>query len=137
FAEVQAEIRSIIPEAEVGFVVESIASPEPINLAWVESGVIGSFDGEIMVQLAKPHGPTWGYISAIRKRLKERFPELTVYFRPADATAQTLSAGTQTGIEVRIIGRDGQGNAEIARSLADEIRSIPGAVDVAQRQVRD
>lgn len=137
FAQVQAEIRSVIPEAEVGFVVESIGSPEPINLGWVESGVIGSFDGEILVQLAKPHGPTGSYIRQIRKRLKERFPEFTVYFRPADATAQTLSAGTQTGIEVRVVGRDGQGNAGIARSLADEIRTIPGAVDVAQRQVRD
>lgn len=137
FAEVQTEIRSIIPEAEVGFVVESIGSPEPINLAWVESGVVGSFDGEILVQLTKPHGPTSSYISKIRKRLNERFPEYTVYFRPADATAQTLSAGTQTGIEVRVIGRDGQGNAEIARSLADEIKTVPGAVDVAQRQVRD
>lgn len=137
FAEVQREIRRVIPESEVGFIVESIGSPEPINLGWVESGVVGSFDGEILVQLAAPHGPTPGYISAIRKHLNERFPELTIYFRPADATAQTLSAGTQTAIEVRLIGRDGQGNAEIARNLISEFRSIPGAVDVALRQVRD
>ncbi|WP_092862835.1 efflux RND transporter permease subunit [Hyphomicrobium facile] len=46
FADVQHEIRSIIPEGEVGFIAEAIGSPEPINLAWVESGVVGSFDGE-------------------------------------------------------------------------------------------
>ncbi|WP_333793906.1 efflux RND transporter permease subunit [Hyphomicrobium sp.] len=137
FADVQREIRSLIPESEVGFIVESIGTPEPVNLGWVESGVIGSFDGEVLVQLAKPHGPTAHYVAAIRQRLKERFPDLTVYFRPADATAQTLAAGAQTGIEVRVIGRDGQGNAETARMLAAQIAKIPGAVDVAQRQVRD
>jgi multidrug efflux pump subunit AcrB len=137
FAEVQREIRRVIPEDEVGFIVESIGSPEPINLAWVESGVIGSFDGEILVQLAASHGPTAGYISAIRARLAERFPTMSVYFRPADATAQTLAAGTQTAVEVRLIGRDGQGNAEIARNLIQTIKAIPGAVDVTQRQVRD
>jgi len=137
FADVQREIRALIPEGEVGFIVESIGSPEPINLAWVESGVVGSFDGEILVQLAKPHRPTSEYISQIRKMMRARFPEMTFYFRPADATAQTLSAGTQAAIEVRVIGRDGQGNADIASTLIEEIRQIPGAVDVTARQVRD
>lgn len=137
FADVQHEIRSIIPEGEVGFIAETIGSPEPINLAWVESGVIGSFDGEILLQLASPHAPTAGYVSQIRQRLKERFPELAFYFRPADATAQTLAAGTQTAFEVRVIGRDVTGNAEIARDLMTRMEGIPGAVDVTPRQVRD
>lgn len=137
FADVQHEIRNIIPEGEVGFIAETIGSPEPINLAWVESGVIGSFDGEILVQLASPHAPTAGYVSQIRQKLKERFPELAFYFRPADATAQTLAAGTQTAIEVRVIGRDVAGNAEIARDLMTRMKEIPGAVDITPRQVRD
>lgn len=137
FAEVQREIRNVIPADELTFVAENIGSPEPINLAWVESGVIGSFDGEILVQLAATHAPTAGYIAQIREMLKAKFPSLTTYFRPADATSQTLAGSAQTAIEVRIIGRDVLGNGEIARDLMARMRDILGAVDVTQRQVRD
>ena len=49
--------------------------------------------------------------------LQERFPKLTFYFVPADATAQTLAGSAQADFEVRLIGRDAGGNAEIARDL--------------------
>jgi multidrug efflux pump subunit AcrB len=137
FADVQREIRNVIPPDEVEFIAENIGSPEPINLAWVESGVIGSFDGEILVQLAANHAPTANYVAKIRDMLKEKFPALTTYFRPADATSQTLAGAAQTAIEVRLIGRDVLGNGEIARDLMARMREIPGAVDIAMRQVRD
>jgi multidrug efflux pump subunit AcrB len=137
FADVQREIREIIPSDEVKFVAENIGSPEPINQAWVESGVIGSFDGEILVQLAAKHAPTAMYVAKIRDMLKQKFPTLVTYFRPADATSQTLAGAAQTAIEVRLIGRDGLGNGEIARDLMARMRQIPGAVDIAMRQVRD
>lgn len=137
FAEVQRAIREIIPADEIGFIAENIGSPEPINMAWVESGVIGSFDGEVLIQLAKEHAPTPQYVAEIRGMLKERFPEFVAYFRPADATSQTLAGSAQTAIEVRLIGRDALGNAEIARDLMSRMRNVPGAVDVALRQVRD
>lgn len=137
FAEVQRMVREIVPADEVGFIAENIGSPEPINLAWVDSGVIGSFDGEMLVQLAPHHAATAKYVSDIRAALKEKFPKLVVYFRPADATSQTLAGSAQTSIEVRLIGRDTAGNAEIARGLMARMRDVPGAVDVAMRQVRD
>jgi multidrug efflux pump subunit AcrB len=137
FADVQREIRGVIPVEEVGFIAENIGSPEPINLAWVESGVIGSFDGEILVQLAEKHASTAMYVSEIRGMLKEKFPQLVTYFRPADATSQTLAGSAQTAIEVRLIGRDGAGNSELARELMARMRELPGAVDITMRQVRD
>lgn len=137
FADVQREIRKIIPPEEIQFIAENIGQPEPINLAWVESGVIGSFDGELLIQLAEKHAPTAGYLKAIRARLREAFPDLTVYFRPADATSQTLAGSAQTALEVRLFGRDVPGNSEIARTLIEQIRAVPGAVDVTQKQVRN
>ncbi len=137
FADVQREIRNIIPPEEMGFIAENIGSPEPINLAWVDSGVIGSFDGELLVQLAARHAPTAMYVDKIRQMLKEKFSGLTTYFRPADATSQTLAGSAQTAIEVRLIGRDVLGNSEIARDLMARMREIPGAVDIAMKQVRN
>lgn len=137
FADVQREIRNLIPNAELAFVAENIGTPEPINLAWVDSGVIGSFDGEMLIQLGDEHAPTAMYVSQIRAMLKARFPDLVTYFRPADATSQTLAGSSQTAIEVRLIGRDVTGNAEIAGELMTQMHDVPGAADIAMRQVRD
>jgi multidrug efflux pump subunit AcrB len=137
FADVQRAIREVIPPEEIGFVAENIGSPEPINLAWVDSGVIGSFDGEILIQLAASHAPTPKYVGEIRRMLQQKFPDLVFYFRPADATSQTLAGNSQTAIEVRLVGRDMAGNAEIARDLMARMREVSGAVDIAMRQVRD
>jgi len=137
FADVQREIRALIPSDELGFVAENIGSPEPVNLAWVDSGVVGTFDGDMLIQLAEKHAPTAMYVRGIRAMLKAKFPELVTYFRPADATSQTLAGAAQTAVEVRLIGRDVQGNAELARELMARMHDVPGAVDIAQRQVRD
>jgi len=135
FAEVQRALREIIPEQEIDFITENIGAPEPINLAWVQSGVIGSFDGEILIQLKGGLGRTAEHTRAIRKMLHERFADLSFYFLPADATAQTLAGSAQADFEVRVIGRD-PANGEIARDLSQAIEKIPGAADVVTRQVR-
>ncbi|MBY0226193.1 MAG: efflux RND transporter permease subunit [Hyphomicrobium sp.] len=137
FADVQRAVREIIPEAEVAFITENIGAPEAINLAWVQSGVIGSFDGEMLIQLKGGRGRTAEHAEAIRRMLQARFPKLTFYFVPADATAQTLAGSAQADFEIRLIGRDAGGNAEIARDLSEAIKQIPGASDVVTRQVRN
>ncbi len=137
FADVQRAVREIIPETEVAFITENIGSPESINLAWVQSGVIGSFDGEMLIQLKGGLGRTAEHAGSIRRMLLERYPNLTFYFVPADATAQTLAGSAQADFEVRVIGRDAGGNADIARDLSEAIKKIPGASDVVTRQVRN
>jgi multidrug efflux pump subunit AcrB len=136
FAEVQGAIRETIPDDEVAFITENIGAPEPINLAWVQSGVIGSFDGEVLIQLKAGLGRTAEHADAIRGMLRDRFPKLTFYFVPADATAQTLAGAAQADFEVRLIGRDAGGNAEIARDLSEAMKKLEGMSDVVTRQVR-
>ena len=137
FADMQHEVRQLVPGEELQFIAENIGAPEPINLAWVESSNIGSFDGEMLIQLSGAHGPTAAYEEKIRAMLAEKFPKVLSYFRPADATSQTLAGGAQGDFEIRFIGRDTAGNAELARELTDTVKSIPGAADAAVRQVRN
>lgn len=137
FAEVQHEVRALIPAREIAFITENIGPPDPINLAWVESGTIGSFDGEMLIQLAPPHAATGSYEATIRAMLVQKFPKTTFYFKPADATSQTLAGNAQADIEIRLIGRDAPGNGEIARDITDALRKTPGAVDITARQVRN
>ncbi len=91
-AEIQREIRKIIPADELQFIVENIGAPNPINLAWVPSAAISSSDGEILIQLHGRHAPSEEYVTKIREVLKEKFGDVQAFFQPADATSQTLSS---------------------------------------------
>jgi multidrug efflux pump subunit AcrB len=137
FAKAHAEARALIPESELDLVNEIIGQPEAINLAWVESTSVGSFDGELMIQLAPGHAPTLTYQQQLRERLAAKIPELKVAFRPADATSLTLAGSSPTDIDLRIIGRDAQGNRRIAEALMTDMRTIEGLHDVMIRQVFD
>ncbi|MGL4400117.1 MAG: efflux RND transporter permease subunit, partial [Luteolibacter sp.] len=136
-ADIQREIRNIIPKEELQFIVENIGTPSSVNQAWVETTAITSADGEILVQLDPDAAPSESYIEKIRAMLAEKFPKVQSFFRPADATSQTLASGAPTTFEVRLIGRDVPGNLALARELRDRFAKVPGAVDVTLREVLD
>ena len=136
-AGVQREIRALIPADELGFVVENLGAPSPVNQAWVETTSVTSSDGELLIQLKGGHAPTLGYEARIRAMLREKFPALRTFFRPADATSQTLAAGAATTFEVRFVGRDVPGNLALLQRLRERFAAVPGAVDVQLREVLD
>ncbi len=136
-AEVQREIRAIIPPAELQTVYEQIGVPDAVNLAWVDSAVVGAFEAEVMLQLRSPHAPSAQYLAAIRERVAEKFPEVRLFERPPDATSRTLAGSAVAAFEVRLSGRDVVGNLAIARTIEKRLAEVPGAVDIALRQVLD
>ena len=136
-AEIQREIRAIIPRNELQFIVENIGAPSSVNQAWIETTSITSADGEILMQLQGGHAPSASYEGKIRAMLAAKFPQVQSFFRPADATSQTLSSGAPTTFEVRFIGRDVAVNLALARELRDRFAKVPGAVDVGLREVLD
>lgn len=136
-ASIQREIRELIPPEELEFIVENIGAPSAVNQAWVETTAVTSADAEVLVQLGDVHAPTAGYEMSIRGMIAQKFPGVQMFFRPADATSQTLASGAPTTFEVRFIGRDSPGNLALARELIDRFRQVPGAVDVTMREVLD
>lgn len=135
-AEVQALVREVIPADELQTVYEQIGVPDAVNIAWVDSAVVGAFESELMLQLKAPHGPSAGYLAEIRRRVAERMPDVRVFERPPDATTRTLAGSAIGALEVRVNGR-APNNLEIARELERRLREVPGATDVMLRQVRD
>jgi multidrug efflux pump subunit AcrB len=139
FARVENAVRGIIPARELSDILANIGLPySEINLAYSDSGIIGEFDGEILVSL-KPgdHGPTADYIRELRARLNAQYPDLTFFFQPADIVGQTLNFGLPAPIDVQVGGplTNAPANYQLARQIERRLASIPGAVDVHVHQV--
>ena len=65
------------------------------------------------------------------------FPGTTFYFLPADIVSQTINFGLPAPFDIQIVGRDQVKNRVVAARLMDNLRRVPGAVDVRIQQPSD
>jgi multidrug efflux pump subunit AcrB len=129
--EVDRFIRSQIPPRELRTIVDNIGLPySGINLSYSNAGTIGTLDAEIMIALASDHRPSQFYVDLLRRKLPAKFPGVEFFFQPADIITQILNFGQPAAINVQIVGVDIRQNYARATKIANEIRKIPGAVDV-------
>jgi multidrug efflux pump subunit AcrB len=139
FADVERDIRQVVPPAELSDILDDIGLPySGFNIAMSDSTTIGNFDGEILVSLRPgEHGPTADYVRRLRARLRRDFPTLTVFFQPADIVGQILNFGLPAPIDVQVGGplANARANFDVARQIERELARIAGAVDVHTHQV--
>ena len=135
---IEAVIREEIPAGELGGMLDNIGIPfGGIPLTYIDNGLTGTGDADILVSLNHGHRPTDGYVRRLRTRLNRDFPGATFYFLPADIVNQTINFGLPAPFDIQIVGRDRDKNRAIAASLVEKIRRVPGAVDVRVQQPAD
>src|SRR5207253_1197472 len=139
FERVEDYIRQVIPADELGVIIDNIGVPNAINLALSDSVTVGPADGEILVALNATHRPTAEYLKTLRDELPRRFPDLEFFAQPADIVSQILNFGLPAPIDIQVTGPLSQSatNFDIAHQIANDLRSVPGAVDVHVQQILD
>jgi multidrug efflux pump subunit AcrB len=136
--QVDRYIRTRIPPPEMAGILDNIGLPTSgINLSYSNSGTIGNADAEILGSLQARHHPTADYVASLRSELPKRFPGTSFFFEPADIVAQTLNFGIPAPLDIQIVGRDAAGNFAVASQIAEQMRHVPGAVDVHIQQAED
>jgi multidrug efflux pump subunit AcrB len=137
FADIQKEIRRIIPSNEIATMVDNIGVPvSGINLTYNNTGTIGSQDGEIQIKLTQEHRPTADYVRQLRLDLPERFPGFTFSFLPADIISQILNLGAPSPIDIQVRSSDLDAAFDHANRILARLRQVPGVVDARIQQSR-
>ena len=137
-AEVEAAIRREIPPGEIEGVLNNIGIPSGgIPLTYIDNGLIGTGDADILVSLRPGHQPTEDYVRRLRVLLNHEFPGVMFYFLPADIVSQTINFGLPAPFNIQIMGRDQNTNRVLAGQLAAKLRRVPGVVDVRVQQPAD
>jgi multidrug efflux pump subunit AcrB len=135
FKRVNEEIRRVIPAEQLQMVVNNIGLPPGgVNLAYSASDTTSNGDGDVLVLLAAKHRPTQEWMQILRQDFAEKFPQEIFFFEPADITNQTLNFGLPAPIDVQVRGKDAASTAQIAELLREQIKDVPGAVDVFMQQ---
>ncbi len=135
FRRVNEEIRRVIPPEQLQMVVNNIGLPPGgVNLAYSATDTTSNGDGDVLVLLSAEHRPTQEWMQILRQDFAQKFPEDTFFFEPADITNQTLNFGLPAPIDVQVRGKDAASTAQIANLLQQQIKDVPGAVDVFMQQ---
>ena len=136
--QVEASIRQTIPPREVNNILDNLGMPySPMNTMHSTSGIIGSADGDVMVTLNENHHPTAAYVHELRRKLPLQFPGTTFYFLPADITTQILNFGLPSPIDIQLQSNDVAASTRQANTMLQELRQVPGLVDLRIQQPLD
>jgi len=137
-AAIERTIRQVIPERHIESVLDVIGMPySGINLSLSEGAAISPADAQILISLKEGHAPTAGYLRALRETLKKQYPDTTFFALAPDITSQVLNFGLAAPIDIQVVGPIGSEDKTLAaaEALAEEVRKVPGAVDVHLAQV--
>jgi CzcA family heavy metal efflux pump len=136
--QIEQMIRQIIPADQLQGVIDNLGIPySGINLSYNTTGTTSPADGDILVALKAKHDPTNKFVQAIRARMQHDFPDVGVWFPPADIVSQILNFGLPAPIDVQITGADTSANFQFASNFVNQIRKIPGAVDFRIQEPND
>ena len=131
-------VRSVIPPSELQRVVDNIGLPlSGTNLAYSNSGAVGTADADVLISLNEDHHSTFEYTRKLRLALAEKMPEATFAFLPADMVSQILNFGLPSPIDVQIKGFNYDANAKYAAMLRERFSHIPGITDLHIQQTND
>jgi multidrug efflux pump subunit AcrB len=128
--QIEQMIRQVIPANQVKMIVDNMGIPySGINTSYNNTGTMSAADCDILVSLNENHSPTGQFVQAIRARMPHDFPDVGVWFPPADIVSQTLNFGMPAPIDIQITGANLTDNFNFASKLTQQIRHISGAVD--------
>ncbi|MEO6803019.1 MAG: efflux RND transporter permease subunit [Granulicella sp.] len=135
---IEQSIRKQVPASEIDNILDNIGLPySPMNLQHTTSGLFGAADGDILVSLKEGHQPTPEYVEKLRATLPREFPGTTLYFLPADIVTQILNFGLPAPVDVQIEGADIAGNRKVLNHVLEQLRQVPGLVDLRIQQPDD
>jgi multidrug efflux pump subunit AcrB len=135
---IEQSIRSTIPPKQTDNILDNIGLPySTLNTQHATSGLFGSGDADIFVALNENHAPTADFVRTLRQRLPREFPGVTFYFLPSDIVTQILNFGLPAPIDIQIDGTDHPGNRKVADTMLDQLRKVPGLVDLRLQQPDD
>ena len=136
--EIEQMIRKIIPADQLGEIIDNLGLPySGINTSYNNTGTVSPADGDILVSLEEGHVPTNDFVRKIRLEMRKQFPDVTVWFPPADIVAQILNFGLSAPIDVQIVGSDRDQIFQFASKLLGTLRKVPGLVDLRIQEPND
>jgi len=133
-----AIVRRVIPANERTRILDIIGLPAPYTMAVTDTTSVATSEGEVFIDLTHERTHTTGqYQRLIREALRDEMPELAVHFESGDMMTQITNFGISAPVDVQVTSVDRARSLATARAIRDDLRTVPGLVDVRLQQIVD
>lgn len=128
-AKVEALVRRLVPEEDLGTIVSNIGVTPGFSSIYTSNSA--SHTAFVQVSLRDGHkGGSYEYMAMVKRQMAEELPELSTYFQSGGMVDAVLNLGLPAPIDVQVVGSNMERSHETARELASQIQKLPGVADV-------
>ncbi|WP_035359156.1 efflux RND transporter permease subunit [Edaphobacter aggregans] len=128
-ARVEADIRSVVPEKDLGMIVSNIGITPDFSAIYTSNS--GQHTAFVQVSLKKEHSrSSFEYMQRVREKLRDDLPELSTYFQTGGLVDAVVNLGLPAPIDIQVSGSNMREAYRTANGLAQRIRGLKGVSDV-------
>ncbi|WP_158751223.1 efflux RND transporter permease subunit [Acidobacterium sp. S8] len=128
-AQVENEIRSVIPSDELQMIVSNIGITPDLSAIYTTNSAMDT--AFVQVSLKDDHKiGSYAYMEQVRHKLAADMPELTTYFQSGGLVDSVINQGLPAPLDIQISGNDLEQSFEIARQIARKIKPLKSVSDV-------
>ena len=128
-AQVENEIRQIIPSDDLGMIVSNIGITPDLSAIYTTNSAMDT--AFVQVSLKEDHKVgSYAYMQKVRRKLASDMPELTTYFEAGGLVDSVINQGLPAPIQIQISGNDLDQSFAIARQIAMQVKGLRNVSDV-------
>jgi multidrug efflux pump subunit AcrB len=128
-ARVEQDIRSVIPQKDLGMIVSNIGITPDFSAIYTPNSTQNT--AFVQVSLKEGHSKSsFAYMDLVRSKLNNDLPELSTYFQTGGLVDAVVNLGLPAPIDIQVGGNNLKEAFDTATSLAKQIRAVKGVSDV-------
>ncbi len=128
-AQVEKEIRQIVPPSELGMIVSNIGITPDLSAIYTSNSAMDT--AFVQVSLKEDHKVgSYVYMERVRRRLAQDMPGLTTYFQAGGLVDSVINQGLPAPIDIQVSGNDLDQSFAIAQNIATQVRKLKDVSDV-------
>lgn len=128
-AQVEADIRSVLPAKDLGMIVSNIGITPDFSAIYTSNS--GQHTAFVQVSLQKGHSASsFAYMDRVRTKLSSDLPELSTYFQTGGLVDSVVNLGLPAPIDIQVQGSNMKEAYATAQTLAAGFRKLDGVRDI-------
>jgi multidrug efflux pump subunit AcrB len=128
-AQVESEIREVIPPRDLDMIVSNIGITPDLSAIYTSNSAMDT--AFVQVSLKDNHKlGSYKYMERVRRRLASDMPGLTTYFQAGGLVDSVINQGLPAPIDIQVSGNDLDQSFGIARQIATQVKGLKNISDV-------
>ena len=128
-AQVENEIRQVIPSRDLGMIVSNIGITPDLSAIYTGNSAMDT--AFVQVSLREDHKVgSYTYMERVRRKLASDMPELTTYFQAGGLVDSVINQGLPAPIDIQVSGNDLDQSFGIALAIARQLKGLRTVSDV-------